>query len=80
MDRSEFARALGFRDADALDEASESFDDEYGSASYITNLPDGRWAVWDEDDLAANRIMYYNTREEAEDSIRLGYEEGYEEE
>lgn len=78
MDRDEFARSLGFRDADALDEASEPYDDEYGLTSYITCLPDGRWAVWDEDDMAANRVSYYNTREEAEDSINTAYEDAYE--
>ncbi|MEW6183026.1 MAG: hypothetical protein AB1500_07600 [Bacillota bacterium] len=74
MDRGEFARKLGFRDADALDDASESLDEGYGSASYITNLPDGRWAVWE--DAEPSGVSYHDTREEAEDTVRTGlYEE-----
>lgn len=77
MDRGEFARKLGFRDADALDDASESLDDEYGSASYITSLPDGRWAVWE--DAEPSNVSYYDTREEAEDRARADfYEDGFE--
>lgn len=65
MNEQEFAEALGFESYEALMEASESVVREGDIDWFITLLPDGRWAVWDDAELSLDRVEYFDTREEA---------------
>lgn len=64
--KKEFAEALGFSDYNDLCEKSEIVHEEPGDVTwYVTELPDGRWAAWDDAELAASRVSYHNSRETA---------------
>lgn len=41
---------------------------------YITRLPDGRWAAWDDAEISLNRVKYFDTRQEAVEFHRKGFE------
>mgnify|MGYP001206596670 CR=1 FL=1 len=41
---------------------------------YITRLPDGRYAAWDDAELSLDRVEYFDTREEAIEFHRQGFE------
>lgn len=62
----EFAQALGFDSYEALGAASEVIVSENDVDWFITQLPDGRWAAWDDSELSLDRVAYFDTREEAE--------------
>ena len=59
-----FAMALGFEDYEALVRASELVIGERDLDWFVTQLPDGRWAAWN-DALALDRVAYFDTREAA---------------
>jgi len=61
----EFAKALGFNTFEDLMAASESIVREGDIDWFITALPDGRWAAWDDAELSLDRVEYFDTREEA---------------
>ena len=61
----DFAQALGFSDYEALMAASESIQQEGDIDWFVTQLPDGRWAAWDDAELAVDRVAYFATREAA---------------
>lgn len=61
----EFAQALGFDSYEALGAASEVIVSESDVDWFITKLPDGRWAAWDDAELALDRVAYFATREAA---------------
>lgn len=65
MTRDQFAQALGFSDFEVLVQASESVIKEGDIDWFITQLPDGRWAAWDDAELSLDRVMYFATRREA---------------
>jgi len=77
MDELEFAEALGFDTFEDLMAASESIVREGDIDWFITALPDGRWAAWDDAELAPDRVAYFDTREEAEAFHRDAYAEKY---
>lgn len=60
-----FAMALGFDDYEALCQASESIVSEGDVDWFVTRLPDGRWAAWEDAELSLDRVEYFDTREEA---------------
>jgi len=64
MTCDEFAQALGFSNYEALSRASELVIGERDIDWFITRLPDGRWAAWD-DTLSLDRVAYFATREAA---------------
>lgn len=70
----EFARALGFDSYEALGRASETVVTEGDIDWNVTQLPDGRWAAWDDVELATDRVAYFDTREEAVEYHRTAYE------
>jgi hypothetical protein len=72
MTRSEFAAHLGFPDIGAMDRATHHFAAVGDFDWSVTNCPDGRWAAWDDAELAPDRIAYFDTRWEAEDFQREG--------
>ena len=75
MDCKMFAEALGFDSYESLMQASELVVREGCIDWFITRLPDGRWAAWDDVELSLDRVKYFATREEAE-AFHLGaYEE-----
>jgi len=80
MDESAFAEALGFDTFADLMAASESVVREGDIDWFITALPDGRWAAWDDAELSLDRVAYFDTREEAEAFHRDAYAEKYGEE
>jgi len=80
MDESAFAEALGFDSYDSLMQASESVVREGDIDWFITQLPDGRWAAWDDAELSLDRVAYFDTREEAESFHLDAYAEKYGEE
>src|SRR5690606_7841305 len=65
MGKLEFAEALGFDTFEDLMAASESIVQEGDIDWFITALPDGRWAAWDDVELSLDRVEYFDTREEA---------------
>lgn len=80
MTRNEFAQALGFSSYEAFLRASESIIKEGDVDWFVTQLPNGRWAAWDDAELSLDRVMYFNTRGEAV-AFHLGaYAEKYGEE
>ena len=60
-----FAKAFGFDDYEALCQASESIVSEGDVDWFVTRLPDGRWAAWDDSELALDRVRFFETREAA---------------
>lgn len=65
MTEQDFAAALGFESYEDLIQASESRHKQGDIDWYITELPDGRWAAWDDAELALDRVYYAKTRGEA---------------
>jgi len=65
MTRDQFAQMLGFKDYETLIQDSESVIREGDIAWYITKLPCGHWAAWDEWELSVDRVVYFATRSEA---------------
>lgn len=63
--RDEFARALGYASWDDLMAASEEVAIEGDISWYVTRLPDGRWAAWDDAEIALDRVAYHSSRAEA---------------
>ena len=61
----EFAQAMGFGSYDELARASETIVTTGDVGWYVTALPDGRWAAWDESELSFDRVAYFETREAA---------------
>ena len=80
LGRDEFAAAMGFADYEALIAASESVVQQGDVDWYVTQLPDGRWAAWDDAELALDRVAYFDTREEAEAFHVNAYADKYGEE
>lgn len=75
LSMKEFAQHLGFVSESVLIEvASEVVVDEGDITWYITRLPDGRWAAWDDAELSLDRVSYFATREEAVTFHRAGFE------
>jgi len=74
MAEETFARALGFDGWSQLMDASEHIVSEGDIDWWVTKLPDGRWAAWDDKELAADRVERFDTREEAIRFHRGGFE------
>lgn len=76
MDMDQFADYLGFDSADALlVKASEIIIEDHDIRFYVTRLPDGRYAAWDDSELSPYRVSYFDTREEAVEFHRKRYEQ-----
>lgn len=74
MTMEEFAQHLGFAtESVLLEDASEIAVVEGDIHWYITRLPDGRWAAWDDSELSPDRVSYFDTREEAVKFHRKGF-------
>jgi len=54
-------------------QASESVVREGDIDWYVTALPDGRWAAWDDAELSLDRVEFFDTREEAAEFHRDAY-------
>lgn len=65
MTRDQFAQVLGFKDYETLIQASEPVIREGDVSWYVTKLPCGHWAAWDEWELSADRVSYFNSRAQA---------------
>jgi len=65
MDELKFAEALGFDSYESLMQASKSVVREGDIDWFITQLPDGRWAAWDDTELSLDRMAFFPTREAA---------------
>lgn len=75
MTMDEFAKMLGFASESVLvEDASEVVVVEGDITWYITRLPDGRWAAWDDAELSLDRVAYFATREEAVNFHRAGFD------
>ena len=61
--RKALAKALGFESYDSLLAASQHVNSNDGLAWYLTSLPDGSWAAWNDVQLHLDR--HYASREEA---------------
>lgn len=73
MDELEFAEVLGFDTIEDLMAASERIVREGDIGCFITALPDGRWAAWDDAELSLDRVEFFDTREEAIEFHRDAY-------
>lgn len=72
----EFAQELGFQNADALFAASEPVYEEAGLVTwFLTRLPDGRWATWDDAEIALDRVKFYATEKLARKGLAEDWEE-----
>ncbi|GAB6875649.1 hypothetical protein [Thermaerobacter litoralis] len=60
-----FAQHLGYATWNDLLTASEQVAAEGDVGWYITRLPDGRWAAWDDAETAADRVSLHATRDDA---------------
>lgn len=69
-----FARELGYADWDRLMAVSEHVVSNGDVDWWITRLPNGKWAAWDDAELAADRVECFDTREEAIRFHRSGFE------
>lgn len=58
-------RFFGFEDEKAMWDATERAASDGEATWYITRLPDGRWAAWSSERIAADRITYHSSRDEA---------------
>lgn len=60
MKQDAFARDLGFADYETLLDASEVVAHKRGNDVqwYVTKLPDGVWAAWDDAELSLDRVEY----------------------
>lgn len=66
MTRDEFARHLGFPGRSEMEAASTDLGPQGEDVSWlVTALPDGRFAAWDDAELAADRVEYFPTHNEA---------------
>lgn len=65
MTQNQFAQSLGFSDYERLIHASEVIIQEGEVGWYVTKLPSGQWAAWDEWELAEDRVIRFSTRGEA---------------
>lgn len=65
----EFARKLGFRHKKALMDASEAIRNDGDVTWYVTDMPDGRFAIWNTAKLSVDHVEYFSTREEAVRSL-----------
>jgi len=65
MTHDRFAQALGYADWAALMQTSEPVISEGDISWYVTHLPDGHWATWDEAELSPDRVMRFASRGEA---------------
>jgi len=74
VDEEAFAKVLGFDSWSDLMNASEHIVSEGDIDWWVTQLPDGRWAAWDDKELAAERVERFDTREEAINFQREGFE------
>ena len=75
MNMEELAKAFGFASERVLlEEASEIVVEEGDITWYITRLPDGRWAAWDDAEISLDRVAYFATREEAVKFHRAGFD------
>lgn len=60
-----FAEYLGFPSKILLISMSEVAVAEGDIHWYITRMPDGRWAAWDDTELSVERVEYFDTRIES---------------
>lgn len=74
VDEEAFAKVLGFDSWSQLMDASEHIVSEGDIDWWISRLPDGRWAAWDDAELSVDRVEYFSTRKEAVDFQREGFE------
>lgn len=72
MSMTEFARTIGYADWDRLMEASEHVASNGDINWWITRLPNGKWAAWDDSKLSPDRIHNTDTREQAIEFIQGG--------
>jgi len=70
----EFAEQLGFASYEQLVQASEVVVTEGDVDWYVTPLADGRWAAWDDAEIALDRVAYFGTQDEAVEYHRTAYE------
>jgi hypothetical protein len=70
-----FASSLGFRDRDALMDASREVYREGDISWYITEIPDGRWAAWDDAEIGIDRVEYFDYLFQAENFLAVSYSE-----
>lgn len=77
MDHDRFAQALGFESYEALMNASESVVTTGDIDWFVTRLPDGRYAAWDDSELSLDRVTYFDAREEAIRYHRDAYTDQY---
>lgn len=66
-DMQDMARYLGYDSYVQLIDASHCTHQEGDISWFIIPCPDGRWACWDDAELAPDRVRFFATREEAEE-------------
>jgi 4-hydroxyphenylpyruvate dioxygenase-like putative hemolysin len=72
--KEKFAKELGFTDYSDLCENSVVIFEEGDVTWYVTELPNGRWAAWDDAEISLRRVAYFATRDEAVAYQKAGME------
>lgn len=67
MKKSVFAEKLGFQSYEDVLDASREIYAEGDISWFLTELPDGRWAAWDDAEIDIDRVETFYHRFEAED-------------
>lgn len=65
LDRDTFANALGYRHYEALMAVAEPIAKDGDVHLFVSELPDGRWAAWDDAEIALDRVKIFPNREAA---------------
>lgn len=73
MTLDEIAAALKFDSREDMYEASFAFKEEGDVTWWITGLPDGRWAAWDDSEIDLARVQVFNSESEAADELQAGW-------
>ena len=74
MNINDFASALGFDSREALYDASNDFAEEGDITWWVTGLPNGRWAAWDDSEIDLARVQMFDSESEAEDELQAGWD------
>jgi hypothetical protein len=72
--KEKFAKGLGFDSYSDLCENSVVIFEEGDVTWYVTELPSGRWAAWDDAEISLHRVMYFTSRTEAVSHQQAGME------
>ncbi|PTM51926.1 hypothetical protein C8J48_3750 [Desmospora activa DSM 45169] len=75
MKKDDFAKQLGFFNWKRLMDATVVKYQDINCSWFVTQLPDGYWAHWDNIQLNPQHVYVFDTLEEAENKCRESYQD-----